>query len=334
MAKKGDNITGASELAQQVLGGGIKNVYLFYGEEEYLKSYFTKALLSRIGAARESVTWFDGKVSPADLSAALDVTPMFSEVSAVVVRDSGIFKGASRSQDYAFLAEISGDSFIIFRESEADRSNAVFKTVESVGMAVMCGEQPDSEITRLLARKAGSLGLKISVGAVAELIRGKGRDLYALVNEVDRLGFLVEEGGMIDENTVRTATSLSPEARIYEFTDAVVEKKPDLAYEKYYSLLADKEPTQRLLISLAYHFRGLYNVAVLNEKGMTSAQMASELKLQEFIVRKYVKQGRLYTKAAVSDVIGFIADVDVRGKSGLMNASDMVETVIGYVNSQ
>ena len=334
MAKKGDNITGASELAKQVLGGDIKNVYLFYGEEDYLKSYFTKAVLARIGADRESVTWFDGKVSAADLSAALDVSPLLAEVTAVVVRDSGIFKGSSKTQDLSFLSELEGDSFVIFRESDADRSNANFKAVESAGTAVMCGEQPDAEITRILARKAGSLGRKISVGAVAELIRGKGRGLYMLINEVDRLSFLVEEGGMIDENTVRSAASLSPEAKIYEFTDAVVEKKPELAYEKYYGLLADKEPPQRLLISLAYHFRGVYNAAVLSEKGMNTSSIAAELKLQEFIVRKYLKQSRIYTGDALRDVIDFIADVDIRGKSGLVSASDMVEIVISYVNSQ
>ncbi|MBP1586896.1 MAG: DNA polymerase III subunit delta [Clostridia bacterium] len=334
MAKKGDNTIGASELAKQVMSGEIKNVYLFYGEEEYLKSFFTKSVLARIGASRESVTWFDGKVSPVDLSAALDVSPLLAEVTAVVVRDSGIFKGSSRTQDFSFLAELEGDSFAIFRETDVDRSNGNFKAVESAGMAIMCGEQPDSEITRLLARKAGSLGRQISTGAVAQLIRGKGRDLYMLVNEVDRLSFLVEEGGMIDENTVRSATELSPEARIYEFTDAVAEKKPEAAYEKYYSLLAEKEPPQRLLVSLAYHFRGLYNVAVLSEKGMNTAGMAAELKLQEFIVRKYLKQCKIYTRDALGDIVGFIADVDIRGKSGLMGAEDMVEVVISYVNSQ
>ena len=159
MAKKSEGVTGATELARTLRQSELKNVYLFYGEEDYLKSNFTKIVIGMAGVGEDAVTALDGKITPAVLEEALETSPLLSETQVVTVRDSGIFKGSAKSAgDYSFLAELSGDSIVIFRETEADRNNANFKVAEACGLVLECAVQPESEVIKLLVKKAAANG--------------------------------------------------------------------------------------------------------------------------------------------------------------------------------
>ncbi len=330
MAKKTEPGMSASSMAAMIEKNELKNLYLFFGEDEFLKSYFSKCLIKRIGVSEESVKRFEGRIAAKDLREELGSSSLFASETVAVVTGSGLFKGSSASvaKDFAFLKELDEDSYVIFIEEEADRSNALYQMAESSGTVFDCSLRSLPEVVSSLTRRAGMNRTGITPGAIRLLYEGIGKDLYGLYNEVDRLALLVP-GGVIDENLVLAESPLSIEAKIYDFTDAVVEKNFDKAMSLLGAMLRDKTPPQYIFASVAKHYEALYNVRCLMDERNTVSQIAEKLGLRDFIAKKYVKQCGAFDRNGLAEMIDTIAELDLSAKNGLMTPDTALEIVIG-----
>lgn len=336
MAQKTQNSITAAEMFKIIRNGDIKNVYLFYGEEEYLKSYFTKMVCARYQADRDSIVYFDGKVSPLDVQAASEANPLMMTNSVVIVRDSGIFKKASAEKgdgegtagDWDFLRDLAEESCVIFREDAADKRNAIYKLVSECGLVYECERQELSGVIKILTQEVNACGRRIAPGAINLLYTGYGKDIFLLLNEVDKLCMLVGEGEIIDEKTVKYATELSVEAKVFDLTDGIAENNKEKALNQLKALLADKVPAQVILATISTHFIRLNAVAKLNAKGLNTQEICAKLGLQDFLVKKYVKQAKGYTIESLDRVISLISDVDMRGKTGQLDVAVGLELLI------
>lgn len=317
-------------MAAMIEKDALKSVYLFYGPEEFLKSYFSGRVIKRIGVDRGAVKRFEGKITGEDLLNALDASFLFSEKTVVLVRNSGLFKNGTKSaaESFEFLRDLEDDSFAIFVETEADKSNAVFKLVESCGAVFDCSLRPLSEAVSSLTKRANANGAGITPQAVRLLYEGIGKELFGLYNEVDRLALLVP-GGVIDEKLVLAESPLSPDAKIYDFTDAAVEKKTDKALECLEAMLKDRIAPQYILASIARHYRALYDVCCLSEMRLSPGEIAEKLDLKDFIAKKYIRQCESYNRETLAGIIDMIAGLDVDSKSGLITPERAIELIIG-----
>ena len=306
----------------------LKNVYLFHGPEEYLKTYFSGRVLKRRGADKDSVKRFEGKIAGEDLMDELGSSFLFAETTVAVVRNSGMFKGTAKSaaEDFEFLKTLE-DSYVIFQETEADKTNALFRLVESCGAVFDCSMRTLPEVTGTLTKRANRDGAGITPGAIKLLYEGIGKDLCGLFNEVDRLALLIP-GGVIDERLVLDESPLSIEAKIYDFTDAVVEKKFDKAMNCLDAMQRDKIPAQYILVSLSKHYQSLYDVYCLAKNKISADEIAKILDLRDFVAKKYLRQCENYDRATLASVLDTIADLDLQSKNGLLTPERALELII------
>ena len=317
-------------MAAMIEKDALKNVYLFYGPDEFLKSYFSGRVIKKIGVDRENVKRFEGKVTADELRSELETSFLFAETTVGVVRNSGLFKSASKSvaDSFSFLKELEEDSYALFVETEADKGNPMFKIVEECGAVFDCSLRTLPEVVSSLTKRANASGVGITPQAIKLLYEGIGKELFGLYNEVDRLALPVP-GGTIDERLVLAESPLSIDAKIYDFTDAVVEKKFDKAMECLDAMLKDKIAPQYIIISVAKHYQALYDVCCLSEMRMTPSEIAEKLDLRDFIAKKYVRQCESYNRATLAGMIDMIADFDVASKNGQITPERAIELIIG-----
>ena len=80
----------------------IGSLYLFYGQEEYLKRNYVeqieKAILTDDFRLLNKVV-LEGKVSASAIIDNCETAPVFSERKLVIVKNSGLFKGGKKSED-------------------------------------------------------------------------------------------------------------------------------------------------------------------------------------------------------------------------------------------
>lgn len=329
MAKKNEGNLALGDMVKNIKVGDLKNVYLFYGEEEYLKSFFAKTICDRYEADRDSIIYFDGKVTAEELEAASESSPLMMTNTVVVVRDSGIFKKTEGdSSDFAFLEELAEENCIIFREQAVDARNGVFKIVSNCGVAYNCARQPESEIVKILVHEASLNKRNITQGAISLLFNGVGNDILLLMNEVDKLCMLVGEGEMINESHVKYASEISLEAKIFDLTDGIAEKNREKALRQLDALIADKTPPQVIMATIATNFIKLNKVSDLYSQGKNAREISEALGLPEYPVKKYIGQAKGYSKESLAKAIDLISTMDVDSKNGKIDAVTGIELLI------
>lgn len=331
MAKKSEAVSTVADMTRHLESGDLKNVYLFYGEEEYLKDFYIGKLCGYLSEASSGdIIRFDGKVKASEVQSACETMPMFGGNTVVLVRDSGIFKSAGKGtdNDFSFLVDIPEDSYVIFRENDVDKRNKNFKIASDCGIEFECRYQKENVIIKILARQAALMNRNISAAAASLMITGIGPELVRLINEVNKLALLVDEGGTIEPSHVREACELSLGAKIFDLTDGIAENNKEKALTMLQVLLEDKMPPPRIMDSIGRQFMQLYNVKCMLDRGMNKNDIAAALSLHSFVAAKLIKQSKMYTRSLLSERIGLVADMDMRVKSGTIDPVRALELIV------
>ena len=123
-------------VAEDLKNKELKNIYLLYGEEAFLKQQNMNWLLKYLMPEDDGMNFarFDGK--KAEVEAIIefaDTMPLFADHRVVLVTDSGFFKnGNAELNDY--IKHLPETTYLIFVEKEASGVTALFKTVRNWGV--------------------------------------------------------------------------------------------------------------------------------------------------------------------------------------------------------
>ena len=140
MAVKEDNFI---KLKQQIKSGDIKNLYLFFGEETFLKDMYLKRMGKTVpedGFSDFNRILLEGNdVTSDSVDDAVDSFPMMSEKKLLVIKDSGIFKSPNEETKVFWqkrLADIPDYLLMIFDEKSVDKRSVTYKALAKYGMPV------------------------------------------------------------------------------------------------------------------------------------------------------------------------------------------------------
>ena len=100
--------------------------------------------------------------------------------------------------------------------------------------------------------------VKVENSTLNDLIEISGTNLLSLMNEIRKLIEYAGEGGKITQESVNLLAVKQMESVIFELTDNLGNKKIDKAIEVLDNLIYQKEPLQKILITLYNHFKKLY----------------------------------------------------------------------------
>ena len=116
--------------------GSIKNVYLLWGEEDFLRDFYKKSLTDAVvDKATFDFNYKEFSLRSPDndeIEDFLNSYPFMAEKKLLYIKDSGLFKSASES-DKKFWSKILGDvppyAVILFSETTVDKRNAIYKEI-------------------------------------------------------------------------------------------------------------------------------------------------------------------------------------------------------------
>ena len=89
---------GMKSLNEDIKTGQLKNMYLLYGEEAYLKKQYKKRLTRAIIPEGDTMnySYYEGKgISIPEIIDLAETMPFFSDRRLIVIENSGFFKNAS-----------------------------------------------------------------------------------------------------------------------------------------------------------------------------------------------------------------------------------------------
>ena len=141
------------QLNEDLKSGQLKQAYLLYGEEAYLRKQYKdklQAVLLGEGDAMNS-HYFEGKdINPGEVIDLAETMPFFAERRVIVLENSGLFKsGGEKMAEY--LTQPAPTAYFVFVESEVDKRSKLYKQVQQLGRAVEFSVQDERTLKRWIA---------------------------------------------------------------------------------------------------------------------------------------------------------------------------------------
>ncbi|MBR2186204.1 MAG: DNA polymerase III subunit delta [Lachnospiraceae bacterium] len=296
--------------------GVFKRVYLIWGEEDYLRDHYKKALSDAVVPPGDTMnrSVFTGKEADEEKIMALSETlPFMSEKRLILVEDSGFFKNGAGDGFTEYLERIPEETVLVFSEGEVDRKRKLFKKVSKLEGSVECKKPEEKDLKIWIGSYLSKNGKKIRGSSVDFLISKAGTDMYLLKNEMDKLISYSGEREEVTLEDIREISSVNLQSSVFSMIDDIAAGRQKKALERYYEMLLLKEAPMRILYLLSREFNMLLLAKELSKERRGSREMAGAMKVPEFAVRKYVAAASRYTGkqliAAVDDCLKTEDDV-------------------------
>lgn len=270
--KKGEDPS-YDELRRELAAGSAGNLYVFHGEETYLRDRSLKALKSLLltgGLDDFNYHGISGKdYTLSRLHEAVDAVPMMSERTMVVVTDWDMDKG-----DKEGLIELLGDLpdyvCLIFvydtMEYKPDNRSKLAKLVKEKGKVVNFTRQELKKLTGWVDARFQALGHEISDGDASYLISRCGDLMTGLISEIEKVAAYAKRR-QITRQDIDAVTTPQLDAVIFQLTDAIATKNFDRSFQILGDLLHMQRPPISILASLSEQMRKLYTARLALEEG-------------------------------------------------------------------
>ncbi|WP_346908061.1 DNA polymerase III subunit delta [Faecalicatena orotica] len=317
-------------LNEDLKTGQFKQVYLLYGEENYLKKQykdrFTKAMLP--DGDTMNYAYYEGKgVDVREVIDLAETLPFFAERRLIVFENTGFFKNAGADlADY--IKEMPDTTYFIFIENEVDKRSKLFKAVKAKGHIVELPFQDEVTLKKWILGQVRKENKQISESTVTYLLNKIGTDMENIQKELEKLFCYTLEKDSIAAEDVDAVCVTQISNHIFDMVNAVAEKRQEHALELYYELLALKEPPMRILYLMTRQYRILHQVRDLLKKGYGRKEIASKAGLHPFAAGKYMDQAKHFGSSELRAIMEDSADIEERVKTGRLTDVMAVELFI------
>lgn len=242
-------------------------VYLIYGNEDYLKKFYTDSIASVcVEPAFESFNLekFEGKdISLDDVFERASIMPMMSERRCIIIEDfklEGAEEGVIEKLEEYFLGT-PDTCVIIFLQKKAEFSCAkagkAVDIISKYGAVCQLDKRKGAALTSPLIASAKKNGCLLTPKMADYLVSCVGDDYNVLVNELYKLCNYAA-GGEITKQHIDAVAVKSDDAKAYDLTKALIQKNFDKAYKVLHTLLSQKVQPQFILGVIAGTYIDMY----------------------------------------------------------------------------
>lgn len=305
------------ELKKSVANGNIKNLYLFYGEEEYLIRMYISQIKSKIIAnpALEDLNFMTfNEFTQKGFTDAINTLPAFSEKKLIVYNQTGVFKEPGSNKDFLIseLPEIPDYATVIFREKSIDKKQKkLLSSVEKIGSSVEFSRMTDAQLKSWVNIMITRLGKKMTVSNIEFLLRCTGSSMEVIENEVKKLCSF-SENEIISHDEIDKIVTKSTENRIFELADAIISRNPDKVYKILKDLEALREEPIAICALTGSTMCSIYKVKSASPQNRTPQKLG----MKPYPIKLYTNTK--INRVRLSEIIKLFCECDRELKSSSM----------------
>ena len=320
----------------------MDSLYLLYGQETYLLEDFIKKIKKSFDKLVEGINLI--KIDETNVNQLISniETPCFGfERKLIFVKEAGLFKkeGKKKTSITSAISEkiadyisenidnVKQDNIIVFIETEVDK-NKLYKVIEECGKIVNFEPEKLPNLIKRIKAISNAYKVEITDYDAQYLVECCGTNLQDIINELRKLIEYAGQGGKISHQDIDILTTKQIDSVIFDLTDNLGKKDIKKAMDVFYNLIYQKEPVQKILITLYNHFKKLYFVksALKNNENI-----AESLKLkpnQTFLVNKYKTQAGYFQEFELRKILVELSDLDYNYKIGLIDLNVGIEAIL------
>lgn len=310
--------------------GQLKNVYLLYGTEDYLKRQYRDKLKHALVEPDDTMNFsaYEGKdINPKELIDLSETLPFFKEKRMILVESSGFFKNSC--DDLAeYMSQVPESTCFVFVEEEVDKRSKLFKAASRAGSAVEFETPKEDMLIRWILGRIQREGKKITQSVMQLFLSKTGSDMENIDKELEKLICYTLDKTEISAADVEAICTGQTENKIFEMIDAISAKNQKKALDLYYDLLALKEAPMRILFLIARQFQNLLLIKSMSAKGYPAVSIAKTAGMPSFAVQKNLRQAGAFKINQLKEAIEDCGQAEEDVKTGRMADQLAVELLI------
>lgn len=330
------------ELEKKLKQGELDSIYVFYGEELFLLESNLKRIKTIFGEYIKGINYITLDENNIEQIISNLETPAFGyNKKLIIVRNSGILakEGKKKNEKMAKIREklenyiiqnkkyIDESIVLIFIENDVEKTS-LFKILEKEATICNFEFQKPQQIAQRLKAICNSYKVNIDNFTMQYFIECAGTNMQELINEIRKLIEYAGENGTINKEVIDKLTTKQIESVIFDLTDSMGKKNSKKALEVLNNLLYEKEPIQKIMITLYNHFKKIYMVKLSEKYNKDIAETLNLKANQSFLVGKYKNQAKFFSIASLRKILQDMIDLDYKYKIGLIDVNIGLETII------
>ena len=326
-----------NEINRDIKSGQLKNVYLLYGEEDYLKRQNLKKLTEAFGVDEKDMNFsrFEGDdLNSAEIAGTISTMPFLSDKRVVVIKNSGFCASGDENLKDA-VSKLPETSYVVFCEKDVRKNTALYKAIAAKGTVEECVMPPENTLMTWIVGRAKNAGKRMTTGAwnafaKATYANKKTRSMEYMNNEIEKLISYTWDRDEITEADVLAICSPQYLDHIFDMVNAIGSRDKEKVMRLYNELLVAKVSAGNILGLICRQFRILLVLHDYADENMRPEECAHRLGLQAFEVQKYFRFGMLkkFPPEKVKALLNDALSTQQKIRSGQMNEKIGVELFI------
>ena len=329
-------------LEKELKSGKLNSIYLLYGEETFLLESCLKKIKNNFGERKAGIN--EVRIDDTNVNGIIsDIeTPAFGyEKKLIIARNTGLFKKegkrkiATNSELSNKVAEYIKENIkmlqeavvLVFIEEEAEK-NELYKIIEQYGIVCEFQELKPVQIIARMKAICNAYQVQIDDSTLKYFIECCGTNMQDLINEIRKLIEYAGTNGTITKQAVDLLCIKKLESVIFDLTDNLGKKQVNKSLEVLHSLIYQKEPIQKILITLYNHFKKLYIIKIAQRENKNIAESLNLKPNQMFLVTKYKAQADYFKEAELKKIVEELIDLDYNYKIGLIDLNIGLESIL------
>ena len=343
------------EFFQALKTGKVANLYLFDGEEEYIKDKALQALRAKLLPEGLEELNENILINPTEESLvfACETLPFMAERRLVVVRDCSLISASGKKGDKKGDKEdgktgSSGESdgseaiaeylkrlpphvcLLFYCRGKADERRKLPARMAKVkGYAhVVFSPLDGKDLVRWITVQAKREGKEISEADAGYLAFVSGHDLTALTREMAKLAAYAGEAAAITRADIDAAATRTAESSVFELVEDAAAGREEAAYRQLKRLMEQGESPVAVLSLLTRQFRLLTYWWLLKGQGLADWEIMNRLKLWRDSYGKLKEQAKRIDAGKARAFLDLCVESDLAFKSGILPVETALDRVL------
>lgn len=316
------------------------NIFVLFGEEDFLKNHSLKELLKRIEPTEMpefNISTYDGKkYDLISVKESIDALPVFSDSKLLIFNNSGVFQLTGRdaaTKEYKEFWEeifdnIPDNVYIVFNEDKIDKRSGLYKKLLKRNSVIEFSYLSEAQMINWTISLFKTMGKIISAHDAKYLVEITQEGMTSVKREAEKITAYTTGKVQITRQDINDVTVPVVENRVFDMVDAIFSKDATAALGMLNDLLILKEDETKILGAISSNVEKLLTVKLLSKDRMDATLIAQKTKIAPFIVNKYIKNASKYNTKDLELLLKKCVETDRIFKQSRSDKAVILQTFI------
>ena len=291
------------KLILQISKGQIEPFYFLYGPEIFYQTEIIQTLIKQwiTDDNRDfNLETFDAQESTVNhwLGSAKTLS-FLGGIKLVIVRN--LHDAIPQDKEAQTLIDYAEnpipEACLVVTSNKVDRKRKLFKILTGLKTAIACEAPKENELINWLRKRAEESNYSLSSNAARVLINRVGARPGILAKELEKTLLYAGANKSISEKNVAEVVGESKTENVFALTEALKTKNPETALRLLNNQINHGEEPIKILGTIAWQFRMIWEVKHYQKKNLPSGQIAKSMGANPYVVDKALQHtGRFSTK--------------------------------------